>query len=117
VSNRITHVKRITGDEAAHLTNAARLLEKSDAPPEPLLFLIGNFARNDLLFGVRGYRRTLIEAGRVLEAALRMATQSGLAAQPRLEFADRTLDLILEAEGVEEGVVAVIEVGDPTYER
>jgi len=59
----------------------------------------------------------LIEAGRVLEAALRVASQLGLFARPHLEFADRALDLILEADGVEEGVIAAIEIGNPNHDR
>jgi len=117
LSDRLALVKHLSSDAAARLTNAIRLIEEPELPPAPILFVIGNFARNDLLFGVRGYRRTLIEAGRVLEAALRVASQLGLFARPHLEFADRALDLILEADGVEEGVIAAIEIGNPNHDR
>jgi hypothetical protein len=115
--DRLHLVKRLSGDDTARLAGALRLLEGSKVPPPPVLFVIGNFARNDLLFGTRGYRRTLIEAGRVMEASLGIASRLGLAAQPCLEFADRTLDFILEADGVEEGILLAIELGDPDHVR
>lgn len=112
LSGRLSLIKRLSGADARRLTEALRLLEEAEAPPRPVLFVVGNFARNDLLFGPRGYRRTLIEAGRVLEAALLVAGRLGLRARPVLEFSDRALDLVLEADGVEEGVLAAVELGD-----
>jgi hypothetical protein len=74
--------------------------------------VIGNFARNDLLFGARGYRRTLIEAGRVTEKIRELAVALKLGPRLRLEFADRVADEILECDGVEERILAVVELGE-----
>jgi hypothetical protein len=117
VSNRFILTKRFSDADSADWAGSLRLLEALGQPPASTLFLIGNFARNDLLFGARGYRRTLLEAGRVLEIALQVAGRLELFVRPCIEFADRALDLVLEADGVEEGVLAAIEIGDPHSNR
>jgi len=112
VSDKLQLLKRISADERIRVRNALRLLAPHDEREHtgPVLFVVGNFARNDLLFGSRGYRRTLIDAGRVTQGVLAIARQVGLAARLRTEFADRDLDLVVEADGVEEGVVIAIEL-------
>lgn len=80
------------------------------APASAILFVMGSFARNDLLYGVRGYRRTLVEAGRVCQEVVRSAGRCGLHARVRTEFFDRTVDGILEADGTEEGALVAIEL-------
>ena len=112
VSNRYLLLKRMSGGEQDRLGRALRIM----APQEPvhsgpMLFLVGSFARNDLLFGARGYRRTLVEAGRVAESALRACRQLGVAPRLCTEFSDRDVDMLLDADGVEEGVVIAIESG------
>jgi hypothetical protein len=72
------------------------------------IFIVGRFARNALLFGDRGYRRTLLEAGVVLEEVLQGARQCGLTALAAYEFSDRDVDAILEADGVEEGTLVAV---------
>jgi len=114
LSDKLQLLKRISADELKRLRNALRLMAPSGEPEHlgPVLFLVGNFARNDLLFGSRGYRLTLIEAGRVIESVLGVAREVGLAVRLRTEFTDRDLDLLLEADGVEEGVVIAIELAN-----
>jgi hypothetical protein len=107
LSKQLHLTKRITDDDAARLHDAINLMEKSGSHGD-LVFVIGNFARNDLLYGARGYRRTLIEAGRVVEAIRAIV---GDLPRVSLEFADRVVDGILECDGVEEGTVAVIGLG------
>jgi hypothetical protein len=117
LSDQLYLVKRLSGDEWARLIAAIRLLEGSEEPVRPVFFVLGNFARNDLLFGGRGYRRTLMEAGRVIQAALEVASQLAVSTWPRLEFADRALNFILEADGVEEAALAAVELGAPDHVR
>lgn len=111
LADQLPLLKRLSPDDTTRLTEAIHLLEAADGPPSDLLFVMGNFARNDLLYGARGYRRTLIEAGRITEAALGIAARLGMPPRLRLEFADRALDIVLEADGTEEGILAVIELG------
>ena len=111
LADRLFLVKRLSPGDRTRLTEATRLFDESSGPARDSLFVIGNFARNDLLFGARGYRRTLIEAGRVTEAVLGIAARLGLTARLLIEFTDRTLDGVLEADGTEEGVLAVLELG------
>lgn len=117
LADRLPLIKRLSGGDTTRLTDAIRLLDEFDGPTGDLLLVIGNFARNDLLFGVRGYRRTLIEAGRITEAALGVAARLGMAPRLRLEFADRAIDGILEADGIEEGILAIIQLGSPEHDR
>lgn len=114
LSNTLQLIKQLSVNDLQALQDAVRLMP---APEDalhngPLLFLLGNFARNDLLFGPRGYRRTLLEAGRISEAVISHAMQLGLKIKPRHEFTDRDLDNILEADGIEEGVLIVFELNE-----
>jgi hypothetical protein len=113
ISDKLQLLKRISADEQTRLRNALRLLAPSGEREHtgPVLLVVGNFARNDLLFGSRGYRRTLIDAGRVTEGVLGIARQAGRAARVKTEFTDRDVDVLVEADGVEEGVVIAIELG------
>jgi SagB-type dehydrogenase family enzyme len=72
------------------------------------IFIVGRFARNALLFGDRGYRRTLLEAGAVLEEILQGARQLSLKALSTSEFDDRDVDAIIEVDGVEEGTLVAV---------
>jgi hypothetical protein len=112
LSDKLQLLKRITAEDQTRLHNALRLLAPSDDREQAgdVLLLVCNFARNDLLFGSRGYRRTLIEAGQITEAVLQISQQVGLFARLRTEFTDREVDLVVEADGVEEGVVVAIEL-------
>jgi len=81
----------------------------SSAADRWLLFVTASFARNHMLYGPRGYRRTLLEAGQVCQRVLDRIATSGLEASVWFEFADRTIDAAVEADGIEEGTIAVIE--------
>jgi hypothetical protein len=112
LSRQLHLTKRLTVADTERLNDAIELMGPADQSGGDLIFVIGNFARNDLLFGVRGYRRTLIEAGRVTEKIRELAVELKLAPRVRLEFADRVADEILECDGVEEGILAVVELGE-----
>jgi len=112
LSKQLFLTKRLTIEDAHRLSDAIKLIEPRDEVGADLIFVIGNFARNDLLFGARGYRRTLIEAGRITEKIREIAVELKVEPRLRLEFADRVVDGILECDGVEEGVLAVIELGE-----
>lgn len=112
ISDRLLLVKQLSDRDIYTMRTALRLVAASGEPAHSggVLFVIGNFARNDVLFGARGYRRTLMEAGRVIEGILRTAAHDAGDTRVRLEFDDRTLDLVLEADGVEEGILAAVEL-------
>ena len=77
----------------------------------PLLVIVGSFARNEILLGPRGYRRTLLEAGQVAQVAVHAADRLDLRLRAVYEFIDRDLDRLMEADGVEQGTVLVLEMG------
>jgi hypothetical protein len=105
-------VKRLLPAESAALSRAVRLT----APPDLgafggiHLFLLANFARNEVLFGARGYRRTLIEAGQVAQRLTESAAQLRLSCWPVYDFADRDIDTALELDGTERSVLVAFEV-------
>jgi hypothetical protein len=106
-------VKTLSPEARETLQNALRLM----APPalEPhngsLLFIVGFFGRNEMLLGQRGYRRTILEAGRV---AQQFVSQGGVANNlwPICEFGDREVDAAIDADGTEVGTIVVFELGD-----
>ncbi|HEV8453791.1 MAG TPA: hypothetical protein VGQ24_02795 [Gemmatimonadales bacterium] len=106
-------IGRLDGPQRARLESSLWLGSAGDGPgdAESLLFLVAVFPRNEILYGQRGYRRTLIEAGQIAEAVLRRAAQTGHRATVRHEFADRDIDLIMEADGVEQSTVLAIAFG------
>lgn len=59
----------------------------------------------------RAYRRTLVEAGAVIEAVTRRLTGSGLEVEPRLHVLDDRLNGALALDGVAEVAVAALVVG------
>jgi len=110
--NEAYAIKRLEQGDVAGIAAALALM--GNAPRQrtdsALVFVVANFARNQILFGPRGYRRTLFEAGQVCQRLLDKTIGSGWQHQQWLEFADRQIDAVMEADGVEEGIVAVLEV-------
>jgi hypothetical protein len=113
VSDTFQIVKQLSKDDLDMMRCALRLMAASEAPPHngPLLFILGSFARNDLLLGPRGYRRTLLEAGQVAQEVFRQAERLSLTAHPLYEFTDRDLDAVMEADGIEQGTLMAFKLG------
>jgi hypothetical protein len=86
----------------------------SHGPGRTLFFVTASLARNQILFGPRGYRRSLLEAGQVCQRLLDHIAASGLAATVWFEFADRPIDAAVEVDGIEEATIAVIEAREKT---
>lgn len=118
ISDTLQLVKHLSNAELDLLRRALRLLVNPQAPQHsgPLLFILGCFARYDMLLGQRGYRRTLIDAGRVAQALLYQATRFSLTMRPVYEFTDRDIDAVLEADGVEKGVLIAFELEEATHD-
>lgn len=106
-------VKQLSASDLDLLRHALRLMNGPKEPLHdgPLVFILGSFARNDVLFGPRGYRRTLLEAGQVAQVVLQQAGHLGLSVQPLYEFTDRDVDAVVEADGTEEGILMAFELG------
>lgn len=112
VSDSLRLLKELSARDRTRLTDAVTLVHTS-APvvdASPLLLLMGSFARNEILFGARGYRRTLLEAGRLAEAIGVQARRLGLEARPVYDFLDRDIDAVMEADGLELGCLVVFEL-------
>lgn len=86
-------------------------------PPErvreasALLFVAAAPWRYMLFQGVRGYRRTLVDVGRLLSLCEEETRTSGPAITTTLDFYDTRVDRLLFLDGVERSVVAVVTVG------
>jgi hypothetical protein len=78
--------------------------------PDALILLVGRFGRHDVLYGPRGYRRTLIEAGRLSQELLRLAGERGIRAALITEYFDHDLDRAALTDGVDDGCLAVVEL-------
>jgi hypothetical protein len=118
VNDLLPIVKKIAAEERGTLRSALGIdgLD-AGAGDRPLICIVASFARNDMLWGLRGYRRTLVECGRVAETLVKAATASSLDIRIHTEFTDRLVDSLVEADGVEEGTVVVIEVDCPVDDQ
>lgn len=110
-------VKHLSAEDRDRLNRALSLFAPGEVPmlERPTWFLLASFARNEILFGRRGYRRTLLEAGQVADAIQQQAKGLGLALRPVCEFTDRDLDAVMEADGIEEGTIMAFQSGEASY--
>lgn len=109
LSDACFRLRALTREQQRQLGSGA--IAHASPPHEgPTIVVVGNLARNDLLYGARGYRRTLLEAGQVAGVVVRQAMQQGCAARACFEFFDRLVDACLECDGTEESALAIIHI-------
>jgi hypothetical protein len=112
VSDEFRAIKRLSSSDQSHLRRALAISGTRKAlQHDAILFVVGRFAWNDVLFGPRGYRRTLLEAGQVIGAIVRESSRRHLSTHLNYEFTDRDVDGVIEADGTEEGAILAIECG------
>lgn len=112
VTGQVRLVKELALTEMERLltaTGIARTGTETEAHETEAALIVGCFPRNELLFGPRGYRRTLMEAG-VLTSELCKAAPGEFSVTAHYEFDDYEVDAVAEADGTEESVLAVIEL-------
>jgi hypothetical protein len=116
--DRLQLIRQVTESDRDRLERAVRMVNADRARPPggPTIFIVGSFARNDVLYGSRGYRRTLVEAGRVVAEVLDQAAELQVQAMPRCEFIDHEVDAVLDVDGTEEGTLVIVEMGVASYE-
>ncbi|GAA4710284.1 hypothetical protein [Phytohabitans rumicis] len=83
---------------------AARLLAGDD----PVLLVTGVPWRMMLFNGPRGYRRTLMETGVLVNLLGALAAERGLDPRPVFDFYDDELDALLGHDGVEHSLLALL---------
>jgi hypothetical protein len=112
LSNTLQVVKQLSAGDLESMRRAIRLTAPPNIPPHTgaYLFIAGNFARNEILLGQRGYRHTLLEAGQLTQAVINGAAMLGLTTWPIYEFIDRDLDMALELDGIEESTLMAFEL-------
>ncbi len=109
LNGRFTALKNLGKDDTSLLDAALCIMGQGPrVRPNVTLFLLGWFARNDILLGARGYRRTLLDAGRVLESLLRASHTLAIETDVHTEFTDVDVDRAIEADGVELGTLCVL---------
>jgi hypothetical protein len=101
-------VRRLAPADLDGLFAALALLAPVPDRSGAQVFLVGCFARNEILLGPRGYRRTLVEAGQVAAGIARHARRLGRDPVVRREFSDRDVDRVMEVDGVEHSVVVAV---------
>lgn len=105
-------LKRLSSSDVELLRQAMRLMAPPGLPPHDgdFLFIVGFFGRNEMLLGPRGYRRTLLDAGRVAEVLLEEGRARGQASYPVYEFTDRHVEKAIELDGTEVGALVGFEL-------
>ena len=111
VGDVLVEYKRLSAGDSEDLRAALEPFGATGRADDPLLFIVASFARNELLFGTRGYRHTLLEAGQLANELLTLAESAGMTAGLLFDFDDWKVDATLEADGVEEGTIAVVDLG------
>lgn len=114
VRDVLVEYKRLSAEDREELRAGVEPFGATGRADDPLLFIVASFARNELLFGARGYRRTLLEAGRLANELLTRAESAGVTAGLLVDFDDWKVDAALEADGVEEGAVCLVELREVT---
>jgi hypothetical protein len=110
VTDKLFAIKEIARENYEEVSRALRLFGPQRTAPAGLVFVVGSFVRNEVLYGVRGYRRTLFEAGQLAEILLAEAELRTLAINLVLDFHDRAVDRFVEVDGLEVGTVTVLEL-------
>lgn len=103
--------RRVRGEEIAELQ--AALLDLSDyevAHATALLFVVGCPWRYMMVYGPRGYRHTLLDAGRLLAGLEEIGHRHHLRLATAQNFYDAKIDHFLYADGVERSALAVVAV-------
>jgi SagB-type dehydrogenase family enzyme len=75
------------------------------------VLVTGMFWRSRFKYGLRGYRFALLEAGHVAQNILLMSSALALAATPLGGFYDRSVDTLLQVDGVNESVLYAVCLG------
>lgn len=78
-----------------------------------LVFVVGAAWRYMALQGPRGYRRTLIESGRLMQAIEDAGARDGSGVDIQIDFYDARLDRLLKLDGVERATLAVAHLTAP----
>jgi hypothetical protein len=110
LTDALVALKATSSADYASVAQGLHLFDSRSTPAAGLLFVVASFVRNEVLYGPRGYRRTLLEAGRLVEIILVEAERLGISVNPVLEFHDRAIDRFVEVDGLEEGTLLVIEL-------
>jgi SagB-type dehydrogenase family enzyme len=109
------------------LRHVLEVIPRRESPLQPLLdasiypeivggaaatvIVTGMFWRSRFKYGLRGYRFALLEAGHVAQNALLMCVALGLPAVPIGGFYDRSVDDLLQLDGVNESVLYAVCLG------
>jgi hypothetical protein len=75
-----------------------------------IIVIIGVFIRNAVLFGTRGYRKTLIDTGRAAEYLMTKLNNTDLSVKIISEFFDREINMAAGCDGVEKAVLIVMTI-------
>lgn len=111
LTDALVIIKATTPREYAAMQRGLDLLAPAEASASVVIFVVASFVRNEVLYGARGYRRTLMEAGRLVEIVATEAERLEIPVRPVVEFHDRTVDGFAEVDGVEEATLLVLAVG------
>ena len=110
-TGRMEALRGVTPQETREVAAALAPFTSSTTTPVERLFVIACFPRNEVLYGARGYRRTLMETGHVVDGIVEESRRQGIAVQVDLDFFDSVVNAFVDADGVEEATLAVLGFG------
>jgi hypothetical protein len=100
--------QRLSATDLERLMTAVPTLTTLPRPPDAVVFIGIAPRRYTALQGVRGYRRCLMDCGRLVQRLLDEARRHGARVLPIADFYDVSLDNLLMLDGVERSVVTVM---------
>jgi hypothetical protein len=112
IAGRLERLRSFSQRDSESLQDSLAVLGIAKRSSAERLFIVAAFSRNEILYGPRAYRRTLLEAGRLVQIVVDEADRRRITNRVVLEFFDRNINHFVAVDGVEEAVVAVVEIGE-----
>ena len=81
------------------------------------VFITGVFNKSAQIYGERGYRYILLEAGKLSQKLSLAAKAMGLGSESHVRFIDRRVEDLLSIDGVKHSILSILAMGKPQTQK